>query len=60
MGLIDIEWLAAMYSEDAPPVDIADRITASMPNKLVKMIHQRIVPIIAEADRYVVFTLSTR
>ena len=60
MSLIDIEWLAALYSENAPPVDVADRIAASMPNKLMKMIHQRLVPIIAEADKYVVFTLSTR
>ena len=54
------DWLAAMYSENAPPLDVADRITASIPNKLMKLMHQRIVPIIAEADRCVWFVVHDR
>jgi hypothetical protein len=41
----------ALYSEGAPPTDIADRINASFPNKLVTLMHQRVTASIAEADR---------
>jgi hypothetical protein len=41
----------ALYSEGAPPTDIADRINASLPTKVVTFLHQRVTASIAEADR---------
>ncbi|KIM92256.1 hypothetical protein PILCRDRAFT_810309 [Piloderma croceum F 1598] len=40
----------ALYSEGAPPTDIADRIMASFPNKLVKLMSKRLTKHLAEAD----------
>ena len=42
-----------LYSENAPPTDIADRINAFSTNKLVKLLHQRSTKTIAEVDRCV-------
>jgi hypothetical protein len=41
----------ALYSERGPPADIADRIGASLPSKVLKSLHQRVTASIAEADR---------
>ncbi|KAG9224371.1 hypothetical protein PLEOSDRAFT_1065723 [Pleurotus ostreatus PC15] len=41
----------ALYSEDAPPVDVADRLNASFPNSLVVDISRRQVQQIAAADK---------
>ncbi|TFK48079.1 FAD/NAD(P)-binding domain-containing protein [Heliocybe sulcata] len=43
--------LLAIYSENGPPTDVADRINASYPNPLMKLMHQRLVKDIAEADK---------
>jgi len=43
--------LVSVYSENGPPIDIADKITASFPHKLVKLMHQRLVQDIAAADK---------
>ncbi|KAI6029338.1 FAD/NAD(P)-binding domain-containing protein [Pisolithus microcarpus] len=40
-----------LYLENGPPTDIADRINASFPNHLLKLVHQRVVKDLAEADR---------
>lgn len=40
-----------LYGEGGPPVDIADRIGASFPNDLAKLLHKPLVRAIAEADR---------
>jgi len=42
--------LGALYSENAPPTDIADRIDASFPLQLAKHIYKRLTKDIAEAD----------
>ncbi|KAG1751336.1 FAD/NAD(P)-binding domain-containing protein [Suillus paluster] len=43
--------LMAMFWEDGPPTDIADRVGASYPNFLIKLLHQRLTKEIAEADK---------
>ncbi|KAI6145594.1 FAD/NAD(P)-binding domain-containing protein [Pisolithus tinctorius] len=43
--------LTGLYLENGPPTDIADRINASFPNFLLKLVHQRVVKGLAEADR---------
>ncbi|KAI6029336.1 FAD/NAD(P)-binding domain-containing protein [Pisolithus microcarpus] len=43
--------LGPMYSENGPPTDIADRINLSFPNAIVKLLHQRVAKVIAEADK---------
>ncbi|TFK48074.1 FAD/NAD(P)-binding domain-containing protein [Heliocybe sulcata] len=43
--------LGSLYSETAPPTDTADRINASFPNPLMKLMHQRVTRDIAEADK---------
>ncbi|KAM0747991.1 hypothetical protein T439DRAFT_328648 [Meredithblackwellia eburnea MCA 4105] len=40
-----------LYSETSPPTDLADRIGESNPKFVVKLIHERIVPKIALADK---------
>ncbi|KAH8119454.1 FAD/NAD-binding domain-containing protein [Phellopilus nigrolimitatus] len=39
------------YWEDTPPADISDRVGASYPHFLVKLMHQRLAPEIAEMDK---------
>lgn len=41
------------YNEDGPPVDVGDRLNASFPNYLAKLLHQRLVHVIAEKDKCV-------
>ncbi|EPQ61348.1 flavin-containing monooxygenase, partial [Gloeophyllum trabeum ATCC 11539] len=52
--------LGPLYSENAPPTDVADRINASFPNPLMKLMHQRVVKDIAEADKDILDGLSRR
>ncbi|KAI6105040.1 FAD/NAD(P)-binding domain-containing protein [Pisolithus croceorrhizus] len=40
-----------LYVENGPPTDIADRINASFPNFFLKLMHQRMVKDLAEADK---------
>lgn len=45
------------YSENGPPVDVGDRLNASFPNYFAKLLHQRLVHVIAEKDKCVVHLL---
>lgn len=40
-----------LYWEGGPPIDVADRVHASMPMLLAKLIQQRVTAEIAEADK---------
>ncbi|KAL4064288.1 hypothetical protein V8B97DRAFT_1319745 [Scleroderma yunnanense] len=40
-----------LYKEDGPPIDLADRITASYPNHFARLLHQRATQDVAEADK---------
>jgi hypothetical protein len=40
-----------IYAEDGPPVDIADRLSASLPLNVVKSIHQRVTKFIKTLDQ---------
>lgn len=42
---------SGVYSEDAPPTDLADRFNASFPNNMSIGLAQRQVEIIAEMDK---------
>ena len=48
-----------LYREDGPPVDLADRISASFPNHFLRLLHQRVTKDIADIDKYVL-TLQSR
>ncbi|TDL21200.1 FAD/NAD(P)-binding domain-containing protein [Rickenella mellea] len=43
--------LLGLYTEDGPPTDIADRISASFPVPFLKLMAQRLTSVIAEADK---------
>ena len=43
--------ITGAYGEDTPPPDVSDRIGASFPNYLTKLLHQRQAPRIAEMDK---------
>ncbi|KAI6098808.1 FAD/NAD(P)-binding domain-containing protein [Pisolithus croceorrhizus] len=43
--------LTGLYLECGLPTDIADRVNASFPNFLLKLVHQRVMTDLAEADR---------
>ena len=43
--------VGGLYSENAPPTDLADRLAESTPKHIVKLMHQRIIPKIADADK---------
>lgn len=45
--------LEGLYSETSPPTDVADRLNASFPNRLMEFLAPRAVLKIAEADKYV-------
>ena len=47
---------SALYAETAPPVEIADRLSASMPNIVLAGISYRATKIIADLDKCVNFT----
>ncbi|KAI5122701.1 hypothetical protein M0805_009754 [Coniferiporia weirii] len=48
------------FWEGAPPTDIADRLWASHPNKVLRLIHQRVTSDIAEADKELLAGLEKR
>ncbi|KAG1751338.1 uncharacterized protein EDB91DRAFT_601217 [Suillus paluster] len=52
--------LMAMFWEGGPPTHIADRTSASFPNSLVKLLHQRLTKEIAEADKELLDGLRKR
>ncbi|KAH7913460.1 hypothetical protein BJ138DRAFT_1146035 [Hygrophoropsis aurantiaca] len=52
--------LLALYWEGGPPTDVADRINASYPNHLIKLVHQRVTRQIAEADKELLDGLRAR
>ncbi|EGO00145.1 hypothetical protein SERLA73DRAFT_107137 [Serpula lacrymans var. lacrymans S7.3] len=52
--------LFALFWEGSPPTDIADRINASYPNHLLKLMHQRVSRDIAEADKELLDGLRAR
>jgi cation diffusion facilitator CzcD-associated flavoprotein CzcO len=43
--------LFPLYNETIP-TDVADRLNASFPNHLLKLVHQRVTKDIAEADKW--------
>ncbi|KIM52907.1 hypothetical protein SCLCIDRAFT_140112 [Scleroderma citrinum Foug A] len=43
--------IGALYKEDGPPTDLADRINASFPNHFLRLLHQHVTQDIAEADK---------
>ncbi|KAH7918208.1 FAD/NAD(P)-binding domain-containing protein [Leucogyrophana mollusca] len=52
--------MAPLYWEGGPPTDIADRINASFPNHLMKLMHQRTTRDTAEADKNLLDGLRAR
>ncbi|KAG1751335.1 uncharacterized protein EDB91DRAFT_1297935 [Suillus paluster] len=52
--------LMAMFWEGGPPTDIADRVGASYPNFLTKLLHQRLTKVIAKADKEILDGLRKR
>ncbi|OAX37347.1 FAD/NAD(P)-binding domain-containing protein, partial [Rhizopogon vinicolor AM-OR11-026] len=52
--------LMSIFWEGGPPTDIADRVNASYPNKLLKLVHQRVTRDIAEADKELLEGLRKR
>jgi len=49
-----------IYSEDAPPVDVADRLAASFPHHMSVGISQRLTKLIAELDKDLLDALRAR
>lgn len=43
--------VGGLYGENTPPTDLADRIAESNPKYVVKLLHQRIIPKLALADK---------
>ncbi|KAI6046382.1 FAD/NAD(P)-binding domain-containing protein [Pisolithus marmoratus] len=43
--------LGALYSENGPPTDLADRLNFSFPTAIVRLLHRRVTKEIAKADR---------
>ncbi|KAL5492812.1 hypothetical protein ACEPAI_4260 [Sanghuangporus weigelae] len=39
--------VSGMYSENGPPLEVADRLTASLPNSVAQLVHQRVTAGIA-------------
>lgn len=44
---------AGVYWQEPLPTDIADRVNASFPNNLLRLLHRRVANEIAEADKYI-------
>ncbi|KAL8276354.1 hypothetical protein RQP46_011239 [Phenoliferia psychrophenolica] len=42
---------SAIYNENGPPIEVADRIVASMPYAVVKLLNRQVVARVAEQDR---------
>ncbi|KAG9312805.1 FAD/NAD(P)-binding domain-containing protein [Chiua virens] len=40
-----------LYQEGGLPADVADRVAASYPNEMIKLLHQRVTKEVAEADK---------
>ena len=49
--ILYIDLLVGLYWEGGPPTDVADRINASFPNNLMRLMHTRVSKDIADADR---------
>ncbi|KII91612.1 hypothetical protein PLICRDRAFT_38413 [Plicaturopsis crispa FD-325 SS-3] len=49
-----------LYVENGPPTDVADRLHASFPNNLLKLMHKRMTDEIAEADKDILDGLRKR
>ncbi|KAG2090630.1 uncharacterized protein F5147DRAFT_787192 [Suillus discolor] len=52
--------LMAIFWEGGPPTDVADRVNASYPNSLLKLVHQRVTKDIADADKELLDGLRKR
>ncbi|KAJ7135908.1 hypothetical protein C8R44DRAFT_769283 [Mycena epipterygia] len=52
--------LEGLYSETSPPTDVADRLNASFPNRLMEFLAPRLVLTIAEADKELLDGLRKR
>ncbi|EGO25706.1 hypothetical protein SERLADRAFT_437430 [Serpula lacrymans var. lacrymans S7.9] len=52
--------LLSLFWDGGPPTDIADRINASYPNHLLKLMHVRLTKNIAEADKVLLDGLRKR
>ncbi|KIK43949.1 hypothetical protein CY34DRAFT_803284 [Suillus luteus UH-Slu-Lm8-n1] len=52
--------LLAIFWEGGPPTDVADRVSASYPNALLKLVHQRVTKDIADADKELLDGLRKR
>ncbi|EGO00177.1 hypothetical protein SERLA73DRAFT_52761 [Serpula lacrymans var. lacrymans S7.3] len=50
----------SIYWDGGPPTEIADRINASYPNYLLKLMHVRVTKDIAEADKVLLYGLQKR
>lgn len=52
--------LLSIFWEGGPPTDVADRVSASYPNSLIKLVHQRVTKDIADADKELLDGLHKR
>ncbi|KAG1753130.1 hypothetical protein EDD22DRAFT_913834 [Suillus occidentalis] len=52
--------LMAIFWEGGPPTDVADRVNASYPNALLKLVHKRVTKDIADADKELLDGLRKR
>jgi hypothetical protein len=43
--------LGGLYSENGPPTELADKMAEATPKFVVKLMHQRIMPKLAELDK---------
>jgi hypothetical protein len=43
--------MGSLYSEHGPSIELADKIAESTPKFVVKLMHQRIIPKLAELDK---------
>lgn len=50
--------VGGLYGENTPPTELADRIAESNPKHVVKLLHQRIIPKLADADKDMLSGLS--
>ncbi|KIM53187.1 hypothetical protein SCLCIDRAFT_1158567 [Scleroderma citrinum Foug A] len=49
--VMSMKGLERIIGEDGPPVDLADRISASFPNHFLRLLHQRVTKDIADIDK---------
>lgn len=50
--------VGGLYGEDKQPLDVADRVGESLPKHVAKLVHQRIVPQLAELDKDILVGLK--